>query len=67
MREQTVNKQGAIEFEDIVTIDIDCMFTEKISLDRTREEYVDPSGYTSIAKDVDGNAFRVCDRGVINS
>lgn len=53
------NDAGITEFVDVATIDVDCEVTDKEMLDRTREEYIDLSGVTSVAKDEKGNTFKV--------
>lgn len=54
------NDEGVTEFFDVATVDVDCRVTDKETLDRQREEYVDPSGVTSIATDEKGGTYRVC-------
>lgn len=56
---ESPNSQGYLENIDVATINIDCRFTDKQTLDKRREEYLDPSGYTSIAKDLNGKSHRV--------
>jgi len=59
MRQERVNDDGVLEYYDVATIDVDCKVTDKQNLNRIREEYVDPSGTTSVAKTVGGDAYRV--------
>lgn len=59
MRMERRNDEGVTEFFDVATIDVDCRVTDKEMLDRQREEYVDPSGVTSIATDEKGGTYRV--------
>jgi hypothetical protein len=53
-----------MEDVDVVTVNIDCEYTDKHTLDRIREEYIDLSGYTSIAKDINGKSQRVCNTNI---
>lgn len=59
IRQNQTNRRGVEDFVDVAKISIDCVETDKQMLDRTREAYVDPSGYTSVARDLDGKPYRV--------
>jgi len=59
IRMERKNDEGLVQFVDVATIDVDCVTTDKEMLDRIREEYVDPSGVISIAKDEKGDTYKV--------